>query len=329
MKKNITIKELSKILEVSISTVSKALNDSYEISESTKQRIKEAAKLYNYKPNKLAVNLKSGKTNTIGVVLPSLKNFFLARVLRGIENVIATTQYNIIISITNESFEKEVQSVQTLSNGLVDAIIIAVSEETQIKQDFSHLIGLEDEIPLLMFDREVKSIDCDRVLVDDYDAVFNAVNGLMSDGRKSIALVSCINNSSVGKLRTKGYIAAVENTHDPIIIEGSEEHIENELSSLISQKKIDAIMALDQESSLTAFRIGKKKEVLLDRTIALIGYSSTVISEHLTPSLTTIDQHGKNVGVTSAKLMLKILEKPQEKRESIIINSTVQKRLTS
>ena len=107
MKKNITIKELSKILEVSISTVSKALNDSYEISESTKQRIKEAAKLYNYKPNKLAVNLKSGKTNTIGVVLPSLKNFFLARVLRGIENVIATTQYNIIISKYKETWLKD------------------------------------------------------------------------------------------------------------------------------------------------------------------------------------------------------------------------------
>ena len=117
MKKNITIKELSKILEVSISTVSKALNDSYEISDSTKQRIKAAAKLYNYKPNKLAVNLKSGKTNTIGVVLPSIKNFFMSRVLRGIDSVIAKSQYNIIISITNESFEKEVQSVQTLSNG--------------------------------------------------------------------------------------------------------------------------------------------------------------------------------------------------------------------
>ena len=131
----IAFKELSKILEVSISTVSKALNDSYEISDTTKERIKSAAKLHNYKPNKLAVNLKSGKTNTIGVVLPSIKNFFMSRVLRGIDSVIAKSQYNIIISITNESFEKEVQSVQTLSNGLVDAIIIAVSEETQTKQE--------------------------------------------------------------------------------------------------------------------------------------------------------------------------------------------------
>ena len=176
MKKNITIKELSKILEVSISTVSKALNDSYEISDSTKERIKAAAKTYNYKPNKLAVNLKSGKTNTIGVVLPSIKNFFMSRVLRGIDSVIAKSNYNIIISITNESFDKEVQSVQTLSNGLVDAIIIAVSEETQIKKDFSHLSNLVGDIPLLMVDRIVNSINCDKVLVDDYNAIFNAVN---------------------------------------------------------------------------------------------------------------------------------------------------------
>ena len=329
MKKNITIKELSKILEVSISTVSKALNDSYEISESTKQRIKEAAKLYNYKPNKLAVNLKSGKTNTIGVVLPSIKNFFLLRVLRGIENVIAETDYNIIISITNESFEKEVQSVQTLSNGLVDAIIITVSEETQIKQDFSHLSRLEDEIPILMVDRAVKSIDCDKVLVDDYDAVYNAVNQLISDGRKNVALVSTINNLNVGKLRTNGYTSAIKSIHNPIIIEGSEEHIENELSYLIEQNKVDAIMALDQESSLAAFRIGKKKEVLNNKSVAIIGYASAVISEHLTPSITTIDQHGKLVGVTAAKLMLKRLNKSLEESESVIINSTVQKRFTS
>ncbi len=329
MKKNITIKELSKILEVSISTVSKALNDSYEISDSTKERIKSAARLHNYKPNKLAVNLKSGKTNTIGVVLPSIKNFFMSRVLRGIDSVIAKSQYNIIISITNESFDKEVQSVQTLSNGLVDAIIIAVSEETQIKKDFSHLNSLIGDTPLLMVDRIVNSITCDKVLVDDYNAVFNAVNELIKDGRKSIALVSSINNLNVGKQRTKGYKSAIENKQDPIVIEGSEEHLEKELIKLIDLNKIDAIMALDQESSLAAYRIGKKKKVLTSKKIALIGYASRVISEHLTPKLTTIDQHGKKVGSTSARLLLKRLDEFEGEPESIVINSTVQKRFTS
>jgi len=329
MKKNITIKELSKILEVSISTVSKALNDSYEISDSTKERIKSAAKTYNYKPNKLAVNLKSGKTNTIGVVLPSIKNFFMSRVLRGIDSVIAKSNYNIIISITNESFDKEVQSVQTLSNGLVDAIIIAVSEETQIKKDFSHLSNLVGDIPLLMVDRIVNSINCDKVLVDDYNAIFNTVNELIFEGKNSIALVSSINNLNVGKLRTKGYLAAIENKQEPIVIEGPEGYIESELSKLIESKKIDAIMALDQESSLAAFRVGKVKKVLNNKEVSIIGYASRVISEHLTPKLTTIDQHGKKVGITSAKLLLKRLDSTESEPESIIVNSTVQKRFTT
>ena len=329
MRKNITIKELSKILEVSISTVSKALNDSYEISDSTKERIKAAAKTYNYKPNKLAVNLKSGKTNTIGVVLPSIKNFFMSRVLRGIDSVIAKSNYNIIISITNESFDKEVQSVQTLSNGLVDAIIIAVSEETQIKKDFSHLSNLVGDIPLLMVDRIVNSINCDKVLVDDYNAIFNAVSDLIFEGKKSIALVSSINNLNVGKLRTKGYLAAIQNKQEPIVLEGQEGYIESELSKLIESNKIDAIMALDQESSLAAFRIGKVKKVLNNKKVSIIGYASRVISEHLTPKLTTIDQHGKKVGITSAKLLLKRLDSSESEPESIIVNSTVQKRFTT
>jgi len=329
MKKNITIKELSKILDVSISTVSKALNDSYEISDTTKERIKSAAKLHNYKPNKLAVNLKSGKTSTIGVVLPSIKNFFMSRVLRGIDSVIAKSQYNIIISITNESYDKEVQSVQTLYNGLVDAIIIAVSEETQIKQEFSHLNSLIGDIPLLMVDRIVNSISCDKVLVDDYNAVFNAVNELINEGRKSIALVSSINNLNVGKLRTKGYESAVENKQHRIIVEGSDEYLEKELIKLIDLNKIDAIMALDQESTLAAYRIGKRKEVLTNKKVAIIGYASRVISEHLTPKLTTIDQHGKKVGSTSARLLLKRLDEFDGDPESIVINSTVQKRFTS
>ena len=283
----------------------------------------------NYKPNKLAVNLKSGKTNTIGVVLPSIKNFFMSRVLRGIDSVIAKSNYNIIISITNESFDKEVQSVQTLSNGLVDAIIIAVSEETQIKKDFSHLSNLVGDIPLLMVDRIVNSINCDKVLVDDYNAIFNTVNELIFEGKKSIALVSSINNLNVGKLRTKGYLAAIENKQEPIVIEGHEGYIESELSKLIESKKIDAIMALDQESSLAAFRIGKVKKVLNNKEVSIIGYASRVISEHLTPKLTTIDQHGKKVGITSAKLLLKRLDSTESEPESIIVNSTVQKRFTT
>ena len=160
------------MLDVSISTVSKALNDSHEISPATKERIREAAKLYNYQPNRIAVNLKSGKANTIGVVIPSIQNFFMTQVLRGIESVIAETPYNIIISITNESYEKEAQIVNTLTQGFVDGIIVTVSEETFIKKAYDHFRSFDNRKALLMFDRVVGDVVCDKVLVDDEDAVF-------------------------------------------------------------------------------------------------------------------------------------------------------------
>ncbi len=324
-----TIKELSKMLGVSPSTISKALNDSYEISEETKAKVQEAARLYNYKPNKLAVNLKSGKTSTIGVVLPSIKNFFLSRVLRGIENVIANTEYNIIISITNESYDKEVNSMQTLSNGLVDAIIVAVSEETQIKQNFSHIKEANNQVPVLMFDRIVDDIDCDKVLIDDYESIYNVVKQLTALDKKKIVLASTISNLSVAKLRIKGYVESVEKTHLPVLIEGSEEEIEAKALHLMKSEEVDAFVAIDEEATLACFRAGKKQQLLDDGTLSLVGYARRRIAEHLTPSLTTIDQHGKRVGSTSADLLLERLKKPGKKSESVVINATVQKRSTT
>lgn len=317
------------MLDVSISTISKALNDSHEISISTKEKVREAAKKYNYKPNRTAINLKSGKASTIGVVLPSIKNFFLARALRGIESVVAKTDYNIIISVTNESYEKEVQSVQTLTNGLVDAIIIAVSEETQVQQNYDHLNSIAQYTDILMFDRVSNTVNCDKVMVDDYDAVLNAVKELQFMGRKKIALTSTINKLSVGQLRIKGYEDGVKGDYTPIIISGSEKKIENKLEEILKKEKIDAIIALDEEASLASFRVGKRKKVLNNGKLALVGYAGKTLSEHLTPSMTTINQHGKRVGRTAAELLFERLKNSDKERETVIINSTLCKRETT
>ncbi|CAL2079593.1 LacI family DNA-binding transcriptional regulator [Tenacibaculum sp. 190524A05c] len=329
MKKSITLKELAKLLKVSVSTVSKALNDSHEISESTKRKVEEAAKLHNYKPNRAALNLKSGKTNTIGVVLPSIKNFFLARALRGIESVIANTDYNIIISITNESHEKEVKSVEALTNGMVDGLIISVSEETQVLQEFSHLNEIPDDIHVLMFDRVENSVQCDKVLVDDYDAILKAVRDLKFKGRNKIVLASTINKLSVGQLRTRGYIDGIKDQHEPILIEGPEDFVEVKMNRLLQEQEIEAIIALDEEASLASFRAGKKNGVLENGKVFLIGYAGKTMSEHLTPSLTTIDQHGKKVGRTSAKLLLERLKKPKRDIQQIVVDSTLRERDTT
>ena len=160
----IKLKELASILGVSISTISKALNDSHEISDATKQRIVELAKLHNYRPNKIALGLKSGRTNTIAVVIPSVqKNSFFARALYGIESVISKTKYSTIVCLTKESHDKEVDNFDMLSNGVVDGFIVAVSEETQMLEDFSHFDdAISDEKSLVMFDRVIDSIPCTK-----------------------------------------------------------------------------------------------------------------------------------------------------------------------
>ncbi|WP_075342707.1 LacI family DNA-binding transcriptional regulator [Tenacibaculum agarivorans] len=329
MKKSITLKELAKKLGVSASTVSKALNDSYEISESTKRKVEAAAKEFNYRPNRAALNLKSGKTFTIGVVLPSIKDFFLVRALRGIESVIANTNYNIVISVTNESYEKEVKAIETLVNGLVDGIILAVSEETQLRQDFDHLTNIPEDIKLLMFDRVENTIECDKVLVDDYEAVLKAVKHLKFKGATKVALVSRNNNLSTGKSRIKGYIDAINDTHDPMIIEGKDDFIERELEDLIATKSINGIIALDEEASLAAFRVASREKLFEERKLLMIGYAGTKISEHLNPSLSTIDQHGKRVGRTTAKILLDKLNNKSDRSEVNIIYSSLCERATT
>ncbi|WP_299621941.1 LacI family DNA-binding transcriptional regulator [uncultured Tenacibaculum sp.] len=330
MKKSITLKELAKILDVSASTVSKALNDSYEISEATKKKVEEAAKRYNYRPNRAALNLKSGKTNTIGVVLPSIKDFFLVRALRGIESVLADTDYNIIITVTNESYEKEVKAVETLVNGLVDGIIIAVTEETQLKQDFRHLSDISDNIDLIMFDRVDNSVKCDKILVNDFEAVQKAVRHLKFKGASNIALASSNKNLSDENARLLGYLEAIKDEQEPLIVKGNEMYIENEFHVLFDEERVDGIIALDEEASLAAFRIASKRGLLEDRKLLMIGYAGTKISEHLKPSLSTVDQHGKRLGRTTAKQLLDRLNKKETKGDKVtVIYSSLCERATT
>ena len=201
---NITLKQLSSILGVSISTISKALNDSHEISDATKKRIVESAKLHNYQPNKIAVGLKSGKTNTIAVVIPSVQNSFFARALYGIESMISDTNYNIIVCLTKESHAKEVETFNMLSNGVVDGFIVAVSEETQSLQDYDHFYNvIENGKSVVMFDRVIEAVDCGKVTTNDFTALSEATQKLIESDRKQIILLSAIHKLNVGKQRAQ------------------------------------------------------------------------------------------------------------------------------
>lgn len=197
MKSKATLKQIAKELGVSVSTVSKALNDSPEISDQTKQRVQEYAKLKNYKPNVIGLNLKNRSTKTIGVIIPNILNSFFAKVFSGIEKVADENGYKVITCISNESLEKEINALEMLSNGSIDGFILSISEEAQKLQQFGHFKSIINEgTPIEMFDRIADEVTCDKVIVDDEDAAINATEHLIQSGCRRIALLSSIDNLS-------------------------------------------------------------------------------------------------------------------------------------
>ena len=326
-----TLKELASILGLSISTISKALNDSHEISDATKKRIVKTAKLYNYRPNKIALGLKSGRTNTIAVIIPSVQNSFFARALYGIESVISNSDYTAIVCITKESHEKEVANFDMLSNGVVDGFIVAVSEETQTVKNFSHYEdAMNQGKSIVMFDRVIDSIPCTKIKTNDYTAISEATSNLIRSKRNQIILVSAINNLNVGKQRTKGYQKAMEHAGlSSVVLEANLDQIENVLKDYSENNAFDAVIALDTDASFAVYKVASELGKNIPSDTAVIGYMSERIAPYLTPELTTINQHSYTMGETAAKMLLAQLESKQNTDQTILIDSTLSQRVSS
>lgn len=330
-RKRITVKDLAKILGVSISTVSKALNDSHEISKATKQKIQKVAKQYNYTPNKLASSLKSGKTKTIGVIIPSIRNRFFARVLYGIDKVATKENYNIITCISNESFKKEVTNVQVLANGSIDGFIIAIAEETQIKQSFDHFDqAIQQGKPIVMFDRVTDMINCDKVVIDDFEASYQATEHLIHSNCKNIAFISTIDHLSVGKLRVEGYKKAMlesfKKVNMNLIVITDVSTLNYKITELLQDQKVDGVLAVDEDAALAVLKIAKSKGYKIPKELSIIGYANEKIAKNVTPTLTTINQHGISIGESAAKILIDKLENNTISFEQKVIKSTLLER---
>jgi LacI family transcriptional regulator len=339
MKAKATLKQIAKELNVSVSTVSKALNDSPEISEQTKTKIKEYAKLKNYKPNIIGLNLKNRKTKTIGVIIPDILNSFFAKVFSGIEKVADEKGYNVIMCISNESLEKEAHTLEMLSNGTIDGFILSVSEEAQKKNSYDHFKEIiNDGTPIVMFDRTAEGIDCDKVIVDDFDSALDSTQRLIDLGCKNIALLSSVDNLSVGKLRFNGYLKALEKNNIPvntnlIIRTDSEEDLKVQMEEVFAKNKIDGIFALEENDSVAALRMGLKKGYKIPEELCIIGFADGILaSRRLSPSLTTVSQHGIEIGEEAAKLLIKRLEDDSEEEppyETKVIKTVLKERETT
>ena len=309
----VTLKQLAKELNVSISTVSKALNNSEEIGEETVKRVKELAELYNYKPNKVALSLKQNKTKTIGVIIPDILNHFLAKVLFGIEREAAKYGYNIITCISNESLEQEKESLRLLANGSVDGFILSLSEETQVKNEIEHFKKtIAQGLPIVMFDRVAHDVLCDKVIVDDFDSTYNATKRFLSEKRNRIAFISTLDGLSVGKLRERGYKKAIleSNICEPLILKITKKDDQQKkiMSFFKKNPTIDAVLAADSASGIISINTALKLGLKVPKNISVIAYASKSDSYHTIPQLTTIRQHAKEIGASAAQMLINRLQ---------------------
>ncbi|MEN8187083.1 MAG: LacI family DNA-binding transcriptional regulator [Bacteroidota bacterium] len=316
MKKKITLKQISKEFEVSISTVSKALKDSHEISNELKEKIKAFADYYHYRPNSLALNLRNQKTKTIGIIIPEIVHHFFTTVISGIEHVANEKGYNVMICMSNESYEKEVLNMDMLANGVVDGIIVSVAKETEEKEEYSHFKDLiSNGIPLVMFDRVINEIYCNKVITNDVDGGYLATKHLMNIGCKNIAILTTPDYVTVGDLRKQGYIKALQSRNIPIddnlIVKVSERYgdIEEQIKKAFDQKNPpDGIFAVNEIYAAVAMKTAKNKGLNVPEDVSVIGFTDGLISQYSTPSLTTVAQHGYAMGEKAVKLLLDELD---------------------
>ena len=321
MKRKITLKQIAKELDVSISTVSKSLRNSPEIGEETRLKVQAFAKFYNYKPNNIALSLKNRKTKTIGIIIPEIVHHFFSTVINGIEQVANENGYSVIICLSDDSFDKEVLNMEMLANGSIDGFIMSLSKETQFRGDFHHITEVINQgMPVVMFDRVTNDILCDKVIIDDQSAAYEAVQSLIDKGRKKIALVTTVDYVSVGKLRTDGYIKSLLDNgisfDENLIIKIEDiDTCEITIGKLLEDKAIDAVFAVNELFAVTIIKTANKIGLNVPKDLAVIAFTDGMISKYSTPTITTVSQNGIKMGNKSAKMLIERLESEENEED--------------
>lgn len=312
-KEKITIVDVAKKLNVSTSTVSRALNDHHSISEKTKQKVRKVSAELNYSPNILAASLRNGKVNSIGVILPKINSTFMSNCIFGIESITYPAGYNLIICQSNENYEKEIQNVRALIDSHVSGIMLSLSNET-IKTN--HLKNVIDrKIPLVLFDRISEVLDTDSVVNDDYKITIDAIEHLHSKGYKNIAIISGPTHIYVYRNRMRGYLAALKmfnlKKNEAWIIEGiqTKQEAKDATEALFKCKiKPDAIFCTGDTLALGVMQALKSMNLKVPEEIGLIGYSNDTFAEITQPTLTSIEQYPQDIGANAATIMLDLIK---------------------
>jgi LacI family transcriptional regulator len=310
-----TIIDIAKELNVSSSTVSRALKDYPGISDETKRKVKEVAEKLNYRPNAIALSLRKSKSFTIGVIIPEVVHFFFSTVISGIEEVAFASGYNVILCQTNEKLSRERSSIETMLSNQIDGLLVSFSKETQ---DFSHFKKLMDlNFPVVFFDRVPELDNAVNVTVNDFQGAFEAVTHLIKQGYKRIVHLAGPSNLNISKQRKEGYLTALRNAGIPIdeklIVEcpaGTETESFMIMNNIYTQSEIkpDAVFAHHDIVAAGAMMALKKLGLSIPEDVGVVGFSNWQFSSMIDPPLTTVSQPGFQIGEKSAKLLLEMID---------------------
>lgn len=329
----VNLKHLAQELRLSVSTVSRALNDSYEISATTKARVQQLARQLGYEPNPYASSLRRQKSKTIGVVIPEVANNFFSLAINGIEKVARENHYHVLIYLTHDQAQQEATIMQHLAGGRVDGILASVAGETQ---SFAHFSKLQERrIPMVFFDRVCEDFATARITTDDYQNGYNATRHLLDAGCRHVAHLLVSSHLSIGQKRLRGYLDALQDAGLPpdptLLLHGTPDKARNValLEQLLSRNPaIDGIFASVETLAISSYLACRRLGRRIPEDVKVISFSNLEIAELLDPPLTTIAQPAYEMGRTAAQLLFRAIlkNKPILPTQSQELKSTLMAR---
>lgn len=304
-----TIHDIARKLNITASTVSRALNDHPRISAETKKAVLKVARKLNYQPNNIAAALRNGKSNIIGIIVPTADRSFFSSVVRGIEEIANRSRYNVMICQTYDNYDKEVATVEALLNARVDGIIASHGKETA---NFDHFLKVKERgIPLILFDRSNDELEVSHVVIDDFLGAYKATEHLIQQGCRRIAHFTNIRKISIYKERLRGYREALLANgleyNEQLVVE-SNLQLEDGRTSMEKLLKLrqmpDAVFSASALGAVGAMQVIKERNIKIPQQIALVGFSNEVFTSFTEPSLSTVEQHSLRIGNAAAEIFL-------------------------
>lgn len=320
----ITIKDIARELRISISTVSRAMRDTYDVNPETRQKVLEMAAQLKYKPNFNATGLARGSTHNIGILLPSITNYYFSTAITGIQEAAFEKGYNIILYLTNDSPDREMDILSSLSLSSLDGLLVSTSSAAEMSAHFTKV--MDEGLPIVFFDRVSTNIRTSKVMQDDYNGAFMITEHLIHQGYSQIAHISGPAGLAMSSQRLNGYLAALEKhdiavNRDWIIHSGftQADGEQDTVKLLKKRKRLDAIFAVNDRKAIGAMQTLKQKGIAIGTEIGVAGFTGDPVSTLITPSLTTIAEPAAAIGRTSCELLLKHISKKNFIPEEIIL----------